>query len=121
MRPVLPGDITAAARVLLAVPAQRRTSLARRLIDEASAADRYCQCHHMVHPRWGNGTLSAAAHGHDMQRESGFGDPDYMECQLRVFEALLAPRQPEAQEMQRTAVGSSSSRRGVMASPHSSQ
>lgn len=121
MRPVLPGDVSAAARAVLAVPDPLRRDLALRLVDEASAADRYCKEHRKAHPRWGNGTLLSAAHRHEMRREAGYGDPEFLECQLRVFEALLARSQPEAQDMQRIAVGSSSRRRVAMTSPQSSQ
>ncbi|MGP6085589.1 DUF7742 family protein [Antarctobacter jejuensis] len=120
MRPLLPGDVCAAARVLLAVPAHARDELALRLLTEASAADRYCREHNKAHPRWGNGTLSAAAFAHDMGHEKGFGDRDFLDCQARVIRALLS-RHPEAQATQRIAVGSSSSRRGAMLSPQSSQ
>jgi hypothetical protein len=90
MRPVLPGDITAAARILLPVPPGSRARMARRLIDEACAADAHCQAQGKAHRRWGNGTLLAAAHAHPMGREMTFDDVDYLSCQLCVIEALLS-------------------------------
>ncbi len=121
MRPVLPGDVSAAARALLPVPPHARAAQARRLIDEASAADTHSRRTGRAHGRWGNGTLMAAAHGHPMGREVRFDDPDYLDCQLAILTALRDIHQPGAQEMQRRAVGSRSSRLTAMASPHSSQ
>lgn len=121
MRPVLPGDVSAAARVLLPVPAEARYATARRLIDEACAADLYRRRHGRAHGRWGNGTLMASAHGHPKGREISFDDPDFLDCQLRVIEALIDHSEPEAQPIQRTAAGSNSRRFMAIASPHSSQ
>lgn len=90
MRPVLPGDVSAAARALLPVSRARRADFARRLIEEAQAADLYCRTEGRAHPRWGNGTLMAAAHGHEMGCEGTFCDPDYLDCQMQVLGALLA-------------------------------
>ncbi|SMX36701.1 DUF7742 family protein [Maliponia aquimaris] len=121
MRPVLPGDVSAAARALLPVTGARRADVARRLIAEAQAADLFCQTEGKAHPRWGNGTLMAAAYGHEMGRERTFDDPDYLDCQLQVLGALLALCQPDAQEMQRVTAGSSSSRYSTIGSPQSAQ
>ncbi|WP_437438244.1 DUF7742 family protein [Mameliella alba] len=121
VKPVLPGDVIAAARALLPVPPDMRSELARRLIDEACAADLHCQRTGRAHVRWGNGTLSAAAHGCEMGRETCFEDPDFLDCQVKMLDALRAFYQPEAQEIQRIAVGSSSRRLMAISSPQSSQ
>ena len=121
MRPVLPVDVSAAARALLAVPAPVRAAWARRLIKEACAADAYCRQTGRAHGRWGNGTLMAAAHGHPIGNEVCFDDLDYLDCQVRVLTALRAYRQAEAQGKQRMTVGSSSRRRTAMSSPQSTQ
>lgn len=88
MKPVLPGDVAAAARALLPVPRAGRADLARRLIEEACAAESYCTTMAKAHARWGNGTLMAAAFGYPMGRELTFDDPEYLDCQVRVLEAL---------------------------------
>lgn len=121
MKPVLPGDVSAAARMLLTVPPHVRMKRAERLIDEARAADAHCRRTGRAHPRWGNGTLMASAHGHPMGQEVCFDDPDYLDCQLAILHALRAFHQLEAQEMQRRAVGFSSNRLTAMSSPHASQ
>ncbi|WGW02523.1 DUF7742 family protein [Tropicibacter oceani] len=95
MRPVLPGDVSAAARALLAVPASARGGLARRLVLQADAADRYRRRLGKAHPFWGNGTLMAAALGRGAARdEPRLDDPDYAECFIAVLNALLDRRQP---------------------------
>ncbi|TDE40328.1 hypothetical protein [Antarcticimicrobium sediminis] len=88
MRPVLHGDVSCAARVLRAVPPGRRAALCRRMIREAEAADRYRLRHARVHPRWGNGSLMAAARHRGMADEPGFDDVDYCRCFIMVLEAL---------------------------------
>lgn len=121
MKPVLPGDVTAAARALLPLPPEARSGFAHRLIDEACAADLHCRRTGQAHRCWGNGTLLGAAHGHEMGREACFEDPEFLDCQVKMLESLRAFRQPEAQEIQRLAVGSSSRRLTAISSPQSSQ
>lgn len=121
MRPVLPGDVSAAARALLPVPRQARPDRARRLIDEACVADAHCRQTGRAHARWGNGTLMAAAYGHPMGHEISFDDPDYLDCQVRVLEALRAYSDAEAQEKEHLAVGPNSSCLPANSPPHPSQ
>lgn len=90
MRPVLPGDVSAAARALLAVPPAERLDLARRLLLEADAADRYRRRFRRAHALWGNGTLRAAALARRLAPEPCGDDPDHLECQFLLIEALLA-------------------------------
>lgn len=90
MRPVLPGDISAASRALLAVPTRARRALAARLLQEASAADCYRKRYCKAHAQWGNGTLMAAAMKRPLGREPRLDDYEYLECQCLVFEALRA-------------------------------
>lgn len=90
MRPVLPGDLSAAARALLPVPPAERRKLAARLLYEANAADCYRKRFGKAHARWGNGTLMAAAMMRPLGREPRLDDQDYLECQCVVFEALSA-------------------------------
>ncbi|MBN7785262.1 hypothetical protein JYP51_10045 [Ponticoccus gilvus] len=90
MRPVLPGDVSAAARALLAVAPEGRAALAQRLLTEAAAADRYRRRFRRAHPDWGNGTLRAAALAHPVAAEPRLDDRDHLDCQFLVIEALLA-------------------------------
>lgn len=89
MRPVLPGDISAAARALLPVPSGARARLANLLVKEALAADRYRKRFRKAHAQWGNGTLMSAAMMRPLAREPRLDDRDYLECQFLVFEALF--------------------------------
>ena len=61
MRPVGIGDLVAVAGALAAVPQAARPGLMTRLIDGATQADRHRAATGRAHPRWGNGTLMAAA------------------------------------------------------------
>ncbi len=89
MRPVLPGDVSAAVRALLAVAPEGRAALAQRLVTEA-AADRYRRRFRRGHPDWGHGTLWAAALAHPVAAEPRLDDRDHLDCQFLVIEALLA-------------------------------
>lgn len=120
MRPLLPGDIVAAARVLMSCADAERDGRARQLLHEADAADRLRKDTGRAHALWGNGTLMAAALRHDPPPEPGLDDPDYLDCLIRVLLAVRARCQPDAQAMQRVAVGSRSRRPSAIASPQSS-
>lgn len=89
MRPILPGDLSAAARALLCVPPAARGTMARRLLQEADAADRYRRRFRRAHAFWGNGTLRAAALARKVKDEPRLDDPDYLDCQFKMFEALM--------------------------------
>jgi len=89
MRPVLHGDVVAAARALLAVEAGARAGLIRRLISQAGWADRFRRTRGRVHPFWGDGSLEVAAAQHVQMPEPYLDAPDYCECMIAVFEALL--------------------------------
>lgn len=85
MRPVLHGDVSSAARVLLAAPPAQRGDLCRRLLAEAEAADAHVRRSGRVHPRWGNGSLMSAARKRALANEPTFDDVDYCAC----FEMVL--------------------------------
>lgn len=91
MRPVLHGDVSCAARALYAAAPGRRAVLCARMIAEAEEADRYRARHGRLHPRWGNGSLMAAARRYPLADEPGFDDPDYCRCFMQVL-AMLARR-----------------------------
>ena len=127
MRPVLHADVICAARVLLCLPSGRRWQAAQELVARAEAADSYRRRLGRTHPGWGNGTLMAAAMARPMAPGHRPDHPDYADCLMLVLDALRRHRaaahagQPLAQETQRRAVGSSSSRRPGISSPQSSQ
>ncbi|MDO6586059.1 hypothetical protein Q4543_11045 [Salipiger sp. 1_MG-2023] len=88
MRPVLHGDLVAAARALLCVPREQRWRVARDLVAQADVADRYRRRLGRVHPGWGNGTLMAAALGRPCAPERRLDDPDYTDCLILALEAV---------------------------------
>jgi hypothetical protein len=92
MRPVLHGDVSSAARALLAAPEILRAGLCRRLIREAEAAERYVRKTGQMHPIWGNGSLMAAARRRVLAAEPSFDDRDYCACFEEVLRALTEHR-----------------------------
>ena len=85
MRPVLHGDVSNAARALLAVPLAQRADLCRRLIVGAECADLHVRRTGRVHKEWGNGSLMAAARTQALAPEPSFDDAAYCAC----FELVL--------------------------------
>jgi hypothetical protein len=83
------GDVSAAARALMAAPEKEREALMRRLLDEAGQAARYRRCHGRVHPWLGNGTLMERALACPRADPSGPGDPAYLAALAQVIEAVL--------------------------------
>lgn len=82
----------AAARVLLAaVPGDRPTTM-RRMLAAAEVADRYRRHMGRAHPRFGTGSLMAAAAAWPRRPEPLLDDPEYLACLACVIEALLRRR-----------------------------
>jgi len=96
MRPVLHGDVSMAARVLLSVPDPVRPIRMARLLREAEAADSHRRRTGRAHPVWGNGSLMAAAARLPRGPEPDFDDADYCRCWTVVFDALIAHRSRQA-------------------------
>ena len=92
MRPVLMSDVTAMARALMFVEPAAREALGDRIIRKAQAADRFTRRLRRVHPKWGNGTLRAAAQSEPLARETSFDDPAYCGAVRDVFRALAHAR-----------------------------
>lgn len=92
MRPVMHGDVVAAARVLCALPSPRRGALVGRMLQEARWADRYRIAEGRVHPFWGDGSLMTAALNRRPGPEPQLTDRDYCACITSVLEALIAWR-----------------------------
>lgn len=92
MRPLLHGDLVAAARGLLAVPAELRPRTIRRMIAAARWADRYRLRRGRAHPRFGTGSLMAAAAAWPRRPEPLLEDSDYLDCLACVVGALRSRR-----------------------------
>lgn len=90
MRRVLHGDVSAAARALLAAPPATRAALVVRILREAEAADRFRRATGRAHPLWGNGSLMSAAMTYPRAHEPYLDDADYAACMAMLFEALIA-------------------------------
>ncbi|MBK5928306.1 hypothetical protein [Rhodobaculum claviforme] len=88
MRPVLHGDVVAAARVLLCVPEVRRGRVMAELLRAADLADRYRRVTGRVHPDFGTGSLLAASAAWTRQDEPALDDPEYLDCLVAVLVAL---------------------------------
>ena len=90
MRPVLHGDAVSAACVLRGLPEARRGWVLLRMAAEARAADSYRRARGRMHPRWGNGSLMAAALRRRPAREPLLEDPEYCRCLAQVYRWLGA-------------------------------
>ncbi len=89
MKPVLHGDISAAARALLAVPLPERDRLSTLMITEAETADQHVVRTGRLHPIYGNGSLMAAARSRPLADEPRFDDLDYCQCFEMVLRKLI--------------------------------
>jgi hypothetical protein len=90
MRPVMHGDVVAAARVLYGEGESQRAITLERLLTQARRADRYRRETGRVHPFWGDGSLMSAALMRDPPGEPTMADEDYCACLAQVFEALIS-------------------------------
>jgi len=90
LRPVLHGDVVAAGRALLAVPAAARPGLLARMLREADLADEHRRATGRAHPVWGGGSLMATAMTRQRAPEPFLDDPDYAACLALIFSALVA-------------------------------
>ena len=122
MKPVIYNDVLAAVSAVSDLPPERRKLAITRLLDEAERADAYRITHSAAHPVFGDGSLLTAALRLERRGTTSFQTRDGLQAWLCVLNALLERLdQPEAQLMQRVAVGSSSSRLTAISSPQSSQ
>lgn len=88
MRPVLHGDVVAAARALYALPGEERIEGLGRLLRAADWAEKFRRHHRRAHPYWGDGSLMAAALAEDPPAEPSLSDPDYCACMALVLRTL---------------------------------
>lgn len=89
MRPILPGDVSIAARALMAAPLEGRERLCRRMIVEADAALVHVNRTGALHPIWGNGSLTSAARKRRLAPVPGGHDIDYCRCMETVVVCLI--------------------------------
>lgn len=92
MRPVLHGDVVAAAMALLQVPQGRRAIAFDAMLDRASAADSYRKRFGRRHPEWGDGSLMAVALPRVFGPEPFLDDLEYCRCMALVFDRLVGWR-----------------------------
>ncbi|NVK13768.1 MAG: hypothetical protein HWE35_06260 [Rhodobacteraceae bacterium] len=90
IRPVLPGDVSAVARALLAAPECARLALCRRIFGGAAEAAVHSRLFGSLHPRWGDGSLSAAARRYALATEPFLDDPAYLNCTRLVLRELAS-------------------------------
>ena len=89
MRPILHGDLSAAARALLAAPHPNRQRLCIKMIAEAELADAHVRKTGRLHPSFGNGSLMAAARTRVLADEPGFDNVQYCQCFELVLRELI--------------------------------
>lgn len=89
MRAIHHSDITAAARVLLAVPEELRAELCQRMLREAHWADHFTKRTGRLHALWGNGSLRAAAHARRLAPEPATLAGEYGACMALVLDHVL--------------------------------
>lgn len=89
MRPVLHGDVVAAAMALLQLPTERREAAFEAMLQKARAADAYRKRFGRGHPKWGNGSLMAVALPKVVGPEPFLDNPDYCRCMALVFDRLV--------------------------------
>ncbi|NIZ13734.1 hypothetical protein [Phaeobacter sp. HF9A] len=90
-RPVLWEDLRSLARALLAQPEERRAELCQQILKGSARALRQAQATGRCHPRWGDGSLDAAARCFPLAPEPFPGDPDYAACLRRALRAIDRP------------------------------
>jgi len=102
MRPVLHGDVVAAARALYQVEAGVRADALEDLFQRAAWADDFRKRTGRVHPVWGDGSLMAVALGRDTPPEPLSSDSAYCDCLAMVFEGLVAWRRDPSRRTRKT-------------------
>jgi hypothetical protein len=86
-------DLCTLARALLAVTPRRRPALARHILECADYAETYRRKLKRAHPRWGNGSVDAAARSFPLAPATGFGDLEFCACFGTALSACLAQHQ----------------------------
>jgi serine O-acetyltransferase len=106
MRSILIGDAIAMARVLLTRPEEDWPTACSQILHQASVAERYRTRFARPHPRWGDGTIMAAASAHARAREPFLSDLRYaraLSCVIASINSFLLSRTiPPSIEEQRS-------------------
>lgn len=92
MRPLLHGDVSAAARVLYTLEGEIRELACIEMIDQAEVADEFRERTGRVHPVFGNGSLMSVARKRRLADEPNFGDVEYCRCYEVVLRCLIDAR-----------------------------
>jgi len=93
MRPVLPGDLDLAVRVLLAAPRARWADLARALIAAARTGAAHRARHGRGHRRYGSGSIAAAAAAFERAPLPDSCTPAYLAALRVVAQEILRDAQ----------------------------
>lgn len=88
MNPPRIGDLTVAARALLAAPPHLRAPLCKRLIRGATLAKQHRARRKRRHPVWGDGSLMMAASRYPLAREPNLANPEYRACMRLILDHL---------------------------------
>ncbi len=99
MRPLLPSDLDAAVRALLAVPPSQRPARARWLLDKANAADRYRLRQNRPHPDYGTGTLLSLVALVERAPLPDYCDAGYCACLAVFLDVVLAQQADSAADI----------------------
>lgn len=122
MIPVIYNDVLAAVSAVAGAAPECRDSVAVALIRQADLAEDYRRSYCAAHPVFGDGSLMASSLRYGRRGDASFQTIEGLSAWICVLSALKTRLvQPDAQLMQRRAVGSSSSRFGAISSPQSSQ
>lgn len=84
------GDALAAARALYPLPDRLHRFALTRMLAEAAAAEAHARATGRMHPRWGDGSLMAAALRRRCVREPLLTDPRWCRCVALVYGTLAA-------------------------------
>lgn len=91
-RRVIYADVATLARALLMVPATRRPRLAQHILTCANYAHRYAARLKKPHPRWGDGSVDAAARSFPIAAPKRFDDLEYCLCFQAALSAWMCHR-----------------------------
>ena len=90
MRPILHGDVIAAARAVMRLPPEMQAGALQRLLTQAQMADSYSKRTGRAHPLWGNGSLfTAALPPGTAAPEPDLTDAAYLGALGRVTDAII--------------------------------
>lgn len=94
MRAITQGDVSAATRAVLNLPADVRSAAVRAMLEKAHAADRFRKRCGRAHPVWGNGSLMGIALSvRNRMGEPRLSDLGHLEAMATVIDAILDWRQ----------------------------